>query len=239
MMGQADTVQGWRSAGATHAGLERTSNQDSWLELPAAGLWVIADGMGGYHAGDVASRMVCEGVADFAAQPTLEASIDDLRQRISDVNQQLYSASIRPVDPVQSGSTVVMLLAAGDTCAALWAGDSRVYRLRQGELLQMTVDHSWAAQLSLRGIKHQLTDHTILRAVGGEATLVMDVKRDRVQRGDRYLICSDGLYRELSAEQMAALLAEGDVQHCTQLLLEAALAAGGHDNVTLIVVEAC
>jgi protein phosphatase len=239
MMAQADTVQGWRSAGATHAGLERTSNQDSWLELPAAGLWVIADGMGGYHAGDVASRMVCEGLADFTAQATLEASIDDLRQRVSDVNQQLYAASIRPVDPVQSGSTVVMLLAAGDTCAALWAGDSRVYRLRKGELLQMTVDHSWAAQLSLRGIKHQLTDHTILRAVGGEATLVTDVKRDRVQRGDRYLICSDGLYRELSAEQMAALLAEGDVQHCTQLLLEAALAAGGHDNVTLIVVEAC
>jgi protein phosphatase len=239
MMAQADTVQGWRSAGATHAGLERTSNQDSWLELPAAGLWVIADGMGGYHAGDVAIRMVCEGVANFTAQRTLEASIDELRQRVNDVNAQLYGASIRPVDPVQSGSTVVMLLAAGDTCAALWAGDSRVYRWRKGELVQMTIDHSWAAQLALRGIKHQLTDHTILRAVGGESTLVMDVKRDRVERGDRYLICSDGLYRELSAEQMAALLAAGDVQHCTQLLLEAALAAGGHDNVTLIVVEAC
>jgi protein phosphatase len=233
-----DTVYQWRSAGATHTGLERTSNQDAWLELPQARLWVIADGMGGYLAGDVASRMVCEAVADFTPGATLEASIDALRARIDAVNQKLYAASIRPIDPLQSGTTVVMLLAAGDACAALWAGDSRVYRLRQGELTQLTVDHSWAAQLSLRGIKHQLTDHTILRAVGGEATLVLDVKRERVQRGDRYLICSDGLYRELTPEQMTALLAHGEVQHCVQLLLEAALAAGGHDNVSLIVTEA-
>jgi len=238
-MAAADTVQRWRSAGATHVGLERTSNQDSWLELPEAGLWVIADGMGGYHAGDVASRMVCEGVANFSPGATFEASIDELRQRVADVNQQLFAASVRPVDPVQSGSTVVMLLTAGDTCAALWAGDSRVYRLRQGELLQMTIDHSWAAELSRRGIKHQLTDHTILRAVGGESTLLLDVKRDQVQRGDRYLICSDGLYRELSPQQTAVLLGEGEVDHCAQRLLEAALAAGGHDNVTLIVIEAC
>jgi serine/threonine protein phosphatase PrpC len=74
--------------------------------------------------------------------------------------------------------------------------------------------------------------------VGGEATLVLDVKRDQVQCGDRYLICSDGLYRELTLEQMAALLANGEVQHCVQALLEAALAAGAHDNVSLIVVEA-
>jgi type VI secretion system protein ImpM len=239
MMPTAETGYSWRSAGATHPGLERTSNQDSWLELPQSGLWVIADGMGGYQAGDEASRSVCEAVADFTASATLEESIDELRERISSVNQQLYGASIRAVDPVQSGSTVVMLLAAGDTCAALWAGDSRVYRLRQRELLQLTIDHSWAAQLTLRGIKHQLTDHTILRAVGGEATLVLDVKRDQVRRGDRYMICSDGLYRELTPEQIAALLAAGDVQHCVQALLEATLAAGAHDNVSLIVVEAC
>jgi serine/threonine protein phosphatase PrpC len=238
MMPAAKTVHGWRSAGATHPGLERTSNQDAWLALPQSGLWVIADGMGGYQAGDLASRSVCDALADFAPGATLETSIDELRERINEVNQQLHAASLREVDPVQSGSTVVMLLAAQDACAALWAGDSRVYRLRQRELLQITIDHSWAAQLSLRGIKHQLTDHTILRAVGGEATLVLDVKRDQVQCGDRYLICSDGLYRELTLEQMAALLANGEVQHCVQALLEAALAAGAHDNVSLIVVEA-
>lgn len=238
MMAASETRYTWRSAGATHPGLERTSNQDAWLELPSCGLWVIADGMGGYQAGDVASRTVCEALASFEPGASLEDSIDELRERVSGVNTQLYAASIRDVDPVQSGSTVVMLIAAGDSIAALWAGDSRVYRLRQGELLQMTIDHSWAAQLTLRGIKHQLTDHTILRAVGGEATLLLEVKRDQVQRGDRYLLCSDGLYRELTPEQIAALLAAGDVQHSVQTLLEATLAAGAHDNVSVIVIEA-
>jgi serine/threonine protein phosphatase PrpC len=238
MIPAAKTGHRWRSAGATHTGLERTNNQDAWLALPQSGLWVIADGMGGYQAGDEASRSVCEALTDFAPGATLESSIDELRERINGVNHQLHGASLREVDPVQSGSTVVMLLAAENACAVLWAGDSRVYRLRQREFLQMTVDHSWAAQLTLRGIKHQLTDHTILRAVGGEATLVLEVKRDQVQRGDRYLVCSDGLYRELTPEQMAALLAQGEVSHCVQTLLDAALAAGGHDNVSLIVVEA-
>lgn len=238
-MPSVDTLVTLRSAAATHAGLERSSNQDAVLELPQAGLWVIADGMGGYRAGDVASRMVCEGLASFVPGPDIESSIDALRQRISDVNHELHQQSIRDIDPIQSGSTVVMLLVQDEACAALWAGDSRVYRLRQNELTQITMDHSWAAELQMRGVTYEMTDHTITRAVGGEATLLLDVKRDRIQRGDRYLICSDGLYRELSPRQLAALLREGDIRRCTQSLLEATLAAGAHDNVTLIVVEAC
>jgi len=238
-MPDGNFVGRFRSAAATHMGHERSSNQDALLELPQLGLWVIADGMGGYREGDVASRMVCEALADFRPGAALEDSIDALRQRISDVNQRLHLQSIREVDPVQSGSTVVMLLAQSGSCAALWAGDSRVYRLREGELVQMTVDHSWASELQLRGVVYELTDHTITRAVGGEATLLLDVKRDHVLSGDRYLLCSDGLYRELSLRQIAALLREGEIERCTQSLLEATLAAGAHDNVTLIVVEAC
>jgi serine/threonine protein phosphatase PrpC len=233
-----ELVRSFRSAAATHAGHERPSNQDALLELPQLGLWVIADGMGGYRAGDVASRMVCEALAGFRPGATFEDSIDALRQHISDVNHELYSMSIRAIAPVQSGSTVVMLLAQGDSCAALWAGDSRVYRLRDGQLVQITMDHSWAAELQLRGIMGDPMDHTISRAVGGEATLLLDVKRDRVLSGDRYLLCSDGLYRELSALQMAALMAQGEIERCTQALLEATLATAARDNVTLIVVEA-
>jgi serine/threonine protein phosphatase PrpC len=228
----------FRSAAVTHVGHERASNQDALLELPQFGLWVIADGMGGYRAGDVASRMICEALAEFRPGPTLEDSIDVLRQRINEVNHELYSQSVRPIAPVQSGSTVVMLLVQGGSCAALWAGDSRVYRLRAGELVQMTVDHSWAAELQLRGLVSELTDHTISRAVGGEATLMLDVKRDRMLDGDRYLLCSDGLYRELSLQQMAALMRQGEVQRCTQSLLEATLATAARDNVTLILCEA-
>jgi type VI secretion system protein ImpM len=238
-MADGDLAGSFRSAAATHAGHQRASNQDALLELPQFGLWVIADGMGGYDAGDVASRMICEALVDFRPAATLEDSIDVLRQRINEVNHDLYSQSVRSIAPVQSGSTVVMLLMQGDCCAALWAGDSRVYRLREGELMQMTVDHSWAAELEMRGLVADFTDHTISRAVGGEATLMLDVKRDRMLDGDRFLLCSDGLFRELSRQQMQALMREGEVQRCTQSLLEATLATAARDNVTLILCEAC
>ena len=101
-----------------------------------------------------------------------------------------------------------MLLSSQRTaCAVLWAGDSRVYRLRHRRLTQLTTDHTWAAELNLQQ-PHEEADHAITRAVGGEDTLLLDVRRDRVRLGDRYLLCSDGLTRELTDEQIAALLAK-------------------------------
>ncbi|MET0499087.1 MAG: protein phosphatase 2C domain-containing protein [Steroidobacteraceae bacterium] len=226
------------SAGATHTGLARATNQDAFVDRAAVHLWAVADGMGGHRDGDVASRMVCDALEGYEGARTLEAGIDDVRQRMNEVNQRLYAAAVRPVDPIQSGSTVVMLLIKDSACAVLWAGDSRVYRLREGQLAQLTRDHTWASQFNLEELPGAEADHSITRAVGGEYTLLLDVYRDRVRPGDRYLLCSDGLTREVSAPQIAVLLGKGDAQTSTAALIRATLRAGAHDNVTVVVVDA-
>lgn len=226
------------SAGITETGLVRATNQDAFVDKSAQCLWAVADGMGGHRDGDVASRMVCESLKTFAGHTRLENSVDDVRQRMSEVNSHLYAAAIRPVNPVQSGSTVVAFVAQRTACAILWAGDSRAYRLRHRKLVQLTTDHTWARELRLDGVAAEEIEHAITRAVGGEETLQLDVRRDRVRLGDRYLLCSDGLSREISDERIATLLGEGDVAVSARALVDAALANGGHDNITAIVIEA-
>jgi serine/threonine protein phosphatase PrpC len=155
---------------------------------------------------------------------------------MSEVNRRLHEAAIRPVNPVVSGSTVAMLLVKRTRCAMAWAGDSRVYRLRHGQLTQLTSDHTWAQELNLQSVDEE-AQHAITRAVGGEDTLLLDVRRDRVQLGDRYLLCSDGLTREVSEQRIAQLLSIGSVRESADVLVTATLAAGARDNVTVIVVE--
>jgi serine/threonine protein phosphatase PrpC len=235
---EEDIHPAYVSAGRTDTGRVRASNQDAFVDQRAKCLWAVADGMGGHRDGDVASRMVCEGLQSFKSRGSLEDCVDDLRQRMSKVNAQLYAAAVRPINPVQSGSTVVMLVAKRTACAVLWAGDSRAYRLRDGKLVQMTTDHTWATELQLDEESAEESDHAITRAVGGEDVLLLDVRRDRVKLGDRYLLCSDGLTRELTTAQITALLGEGDVNQATQALIDATLAHGARDNVTVIVVDA-
>ena len=115
------------SAGSSDVGRLRPTNQDAFVELNDVGVWTVADGMGGYRDGDVASRMVCESLQGLSAEGTLEQAIEVLRQRMTDVNRRLYEASVRRINPIVSGSTVAMFLVRRTSCAVLWAGDSRVY----------------------------------------------------------------------------------------------------------------
>lgn len=228
----------YRSAALTHTGRVRSTNQDAFVDRSDVRVWAVADGMGGHSDGDVASRMVCEALADLTRSVKLNESIEDIQRRLGQVNAKLHAAAVRPVDPVQSGSTVVVFFVRRTSCAFLWAGDSRLYRLRYQALTQLTVDHTWAAHLLAHGQEPDDDEHSIMRAVGGEAMLQLEVRRDRVQLGDRYLLCSDGLTREVSDQQIATLLGTGDVTQAANALLEASLAAGARDNVTLVVVEA-
>lgn len=235
---EEDIHPSYVSAGKTDTGRLRASNQDALFDASAVCLWAVADGMGGHRDGDVASRKVCESLHGFDARGSIEDCVDELRQRISGVNAELFAAATRPINPVQSGSTVVLFVAKRTTCAILWAGDSRAYRLRDRKLTQLTIDHSWAAELHLDEDVAEEVDHAITRAVGGEEVLLLDVRRDRVRLGDRYLLCSDGLTRELATSQIAALLGQGDVNQATQALIDATLAHGARDNVTVLVVDA-
>jgi serine/threonine protein phosphatase PrpC len=225
------------SEGATDTGKVRTANQDAFVQINARGVWGVADGMGGYRDGDVASRMVCEGLMSVDKTTSLEGTIDAIRQRMSEVNTKLHQASIREHDPIVSGSTVAIFLVQRTACAVVWAGDSRVYRLRHKRLTQMTTDHTWASELNLQQPNEE-ADHAITRAVGGEDTLLLDVRRDRVRLGDRYLLCSDGLTRELNDERIAELMGGEDLQQSAKALIDATLQAGARDNVTVVIIEA-
>lgn len=225
------------SAGITDVGKLRATNQDAFVEFNDVGVWAVADGMGGYRDGDVASRMVCEGLQRLSSEGLLDTAVSVLRQRMTDVNRRLYEASVRPINPIVSGSTVAIMVVRRTDCAVLWAGDSRVYRLRQGQLTQLTTDHTWAAELNLQHADEE-ADHAITRAVGGEGSLTLDIRRDRVRLGDRYLLCSDGLTRELSDAQITAAMSAADVKAAARMLIDTTLKAGARDNVTVVIVEA-
>jgi serine/threonine protein phosphatase PrpC len=230
----------WRSAAATSQGNVRSHNEDSILELPQCGLWAVADGMGGHNAGDVASRMIVESLAAMVRRTPSSALLDELEDRLEEVNDRLYRSSLES-DAGMSGSTIAVLLAFEHHCVSLWAGDSRVYRSRAGSLAQITRDHSEAQDLLDNGAAnaHAAASNVITRAVGGASELYLDIELRELRHNDRFLLCSDGLYRELSEEDMAHHLAVNDPEGACRALMKQALSGACRDNVSTVVVEFC
>ena len=231
----------WRSASATSQGNVRSHNEDSVLELSASGLWVVADGMGGHKGGDVASRMIVEALCVIPRPRRLSELLDSVEERLRAVNERLHRSSLEI--GLMTGSTVAALLAFDAYCLSIWAGDSRVYRLQQESLTQITRDHTEVQALLDEGsinkeaaAQHEASN-VITRAVGGSQDLYLDLELRELRHGDRYLLCSDGLYKELSEADLAQLLARGGVDTSCKALMSQALAGACNDNVSVVVVE--
>jgi serine/threonine protein phosphatase PrpC len=214
----------------------RATNQDAFIERPDLKLWAIADGMGGLSEGEMASRMVCDSLADGAVAATLDEQIEVAVTQLQRVNEHLRRAATRAVNPVQSGSTVVVLLIRGKECAVIWAGDSRAYRLRDGLISQLTTDHSWAAE-GAAGAPSNAQSQAITRAIGTEDEFVPEVVRSEVRVNDRFVLLSDGVARILDTLALGKILQTAGPAACCALLIEQAIAGGGTDNVTAIVVD--
>ena len=225
----------FRSAAATDVGRVRGINQDSFVERPDVGLWVVADGLGGHSNGEVASRMVCDALADVTPDGSFDQTIEEARERVRQVNEHLDRVAMNSAAGVRSGTTIVALLTRGSRCAILWAGDSRVYRWRSGRLHQLTRDHNLAESDGATGPDA----YAITRAVGGEQTLTLDLHRDCVRAGDRFLLCSDGLTRAVPEAHIRAWLEHEDIRGAVEGLIAATLEAGAPDNVTVLIAEAC
>jgi type VI secretion system protein ImpM len=223
------------SAATTDVGRVRKVNQDACLERSDVGLWVVADGLGGHSEGEVASQMVCDALADLVPESDFEVTVESARARIRQVNDHLYAKSVQPENPVSSGSTVVALLIRGPRAALVWAGDSRIYRWRDGRLEQLTRDHSVAEE---EGVVGREEANVITRAVGGEVRLDLDTRYERVRAGDRFLLCSDGLTKVVPDADVAGMMKTPDLRRAVDALIHAALEGGGPDNVTALVVEA-
>jgi len=232
----------WRSASMTSQGNVRTHNEDAVLDLATAGLWVVADGMGGHKAGDVASRMIVEALYGVTKRNRLSELLDDIEDRLLEVNSSLYKLSLEN-DAGMSGSTVAALLAYERYCLSIWAGDSRVYRLRDGAFAAITRDHSEVQAMLDEGVLNAQNAsahnalNVITRAVGGSQELYLDLELRELRHQDRYLLCTDGLYKELSEADIARHVATGDPETACKALLKRALAGTCSDNVSAVVVQ--
>ncbi|MEJ2130234.1 MAG: protein phosphatase 2C domain-containing protein [Gammaproteobacteria bacterium] len=234
----------WTTAAETHPGVRRRVNEDAILVRPEVGLWAVADGMGGHEAGDVASRMVTEALGSLERNQSLSRFVDDVDDTLIAINRRLRAHASEQFDGRPMGCTIVALIAGGRVGVCLWAGDSRLYRLRHGELRQITRDHSPLEEAVERGLMtaeeaaERPESSVITHAVGGMEELHLDIVVFEVEPDDTYLLCSDGLYRELDNKEILARLADESVERSVDGLLDCALERGARDNVSIIVSRA-
>ena len=230
----------WHSTSRTDVGRVRHINEDAFLDSPEQRLWVVADGMGGHSRGDYASGAVVRQLQAFPHHGSLLINLKDLEDRLQAANEQCRNAFRNK----QPGTTVATMLAHGNYCFFLWSGDSRIYRMRDSQLEQLTQDHTVAQQKLARGeisaeeaeSHHQA--HVLTQAVGIREQVQLDLGFSEAQSGDRYMICSDGLYTPLEPEDLQNVLSQGSPQEACQALVNLAMERGCPDNITVIVIEA-
>jgi protein phosphatase len=233
----------WSSAARTDVGLVRSRNEDALLDLPARRMWAVADGMGGHAFGDLASKMVVDALGALAPPQDLAQAVSHVRAQLLATNESLLAEAMARQVPV-IGSTVVVLLADGHRGACVWAGDSRIYLSRGGSLHQLTRDHNQFEELQARnGLSAADAaaypgSNMITRALGAAETLELDEVELQVSDGDVFLLCSDGLSNAVTEEHIRAALAGGQCQQAADALVALALANGGRDNITVVVVRA-
>jgi len=238
-----DKALEWRSSGGSDAGMVRRLNEDAFLDMPQRLLWAVADGMGGHAAGDVASNEVVASLAGIPSTENLNAASGLVAGGILRANDILRTMAMERGSTVVIGATVVAAVARGRKLALLWAGDSRAYRLRYNKLEQLTRDHDIVSDMERNNASQELIDavensNVISRAVGAHNKLEIDEVRVNVEEGDVYLLCSDGLYRELDSLEITEILRENDPARAAARLIDGAVRAGGRDNVTVIVIHA-
>ena len=231
----------WTSLSRTDVGRRRKVNEDACIDRGDIGLWVVADGMGGHSAGDVASGMIVETMAEVGALSSLKELVDESESRLLAVNTRLREIAMTHKSGTV-GSTVAVLMIHGTHCVCMWAGDSRIYRFRDGALEKIMQDHTHVEELVARGVltAEQAAVHPdanlITRAVGAQDELFLDLEIDTLQDGDLFVVCSDGLDKEVTEDEIAQAAANGNDENLASTLVELALKAGARDNVTVITV---
>ena len=233
----------WNTSSDTNVGMVREVNEDSILTKPEVGLWAVADGMGGYEAGDVASNMIVSSISEIKAHENLHFLVDDIEDKIIDANRRILEYSDIMHDGRILGSTIVSLLIKGQVGICLWAGDSRLYLLRNNQLQQISRDHSHVQELIDKGsitedeaINHP-DSNVITRAVGTSEELYIDIKAFNVQVGDTFLLCSDGLYNAVDELEIEGRMKNNDTDDAVKQLIVKALENGAADNVSVVIVK--
>lgn len=235
------------AAGATDVGLWRTNNEDAYLVMPEAGLFALSDGMGGAAAGEIASGYFIE-----AAQAAFSNPIPASEEMIHELVQKVFRCSSKRIlehiaqqpEDEGMGCTGDLLVFSENKYIIGHMGDSRVYLLRDGSLQQLTKDHSLVQLQVDRGMltpeeaRHHPRKNVILRAIGADPSGSCDILSGSALNHDIFLLCSDGLTDMADDSVIRDILASvGSIQYKTKSLIDAAIAAGGRDNVTVVLCE--
>jgi protein phosphatase len=247
------------AAGLSDVGLQREHNEDSFVVLDEYDLFVVADGMGGHRAGDVASRIATETISEFFRttanedvtwpfhfDTNLSEEENRLLTGIRVANRQIFERSTRSREYHGMGTTVVgaMFSPKKQRMYIGHVGDSRCYRVRAGKIRQLTRDHSLINDYLLampdlsEEQKNELPKNVITRALGMQDQVVVDLQHDDPQPGDTYVLCSDGLSGMVSDEDIELIVASNeDVRTACTLLIERANERGGEDNITAVLIK--
>ncbi|HSQ98296.1 MAG TPA: protein phosphatase 2C domain-containing protein [Sphingomicrobium sp.] len=230
-------------ASRTHVGLKRKINEDSIFADPDRGLLVVADGMGGHDAGEVASAMVTEAIRSLSTAAGLDGIADRAVETLRQVNGQLIELARSGGERRTIGTTVVGLAIAEGAFCCFWMGDSRAYRLRDGKIERLSHDHSLVQSLIDAGMlkpedaeAHE-NANLITRAVGVAENCEVDVVDGDARSGDLFLLASDGLTRLVPDHELEAELGNGSPAATADRLIETALSRGAPDNVSLIIAK--
>ncbi len=241
----------------THPGMVRTQNEDSVLANPLRGLVVLADGMGGYNAGEVASGMATALLGTqidrtFAQRPAKGPADDSklwvhavLKTEIARANAAIYQAALSQPQYSGMGTTLVMGLFHDNMLTAAHIGDSRLYRLRGEEFRQLTRDHSMlqeqidSGMISPEEARHSHNKNLVTRALGVDPAVDPEIRDYEVKPGDVYLLCSDGLNDMVDDEEIAMTLSalSANLGLCATQLIEMANDHGGRDNISVILIK--
>jgi serine/threonine protein phosphatase PrpC len=229
-----------QDAGATHVGKVRGVNEDAILLRSREGLWAVADGMGGHAHGQWASQAIVAALEE-ADGDDFDAHVAAAAAALHDANARIWAEGEARGESM--GSTVAALLVHGTRFAVFWAGDSRCYLLRDKTIHRLTTDHSQvqemveAGQLTPDEAEDHPMAHVLSRAVGVRPELELDAVADEARAGDVFLLCSDGLTRLVSDDELAEWLGASSPAAIAEHLVTISLARGAPDNVSVVVVD--
>jgi serine/threonine protein phosphatase PrpC len=231
-------------SGMTDIGLQRERNEDAFIISPELDFCLAADGMGGAAAGELASKIFAETTLEIFSRNTNRSEKEILyrvQKAFSSANEKILEHAIENPSHKGMGCTAELLAFYNGGFILGHIGDSRTYRFRRGHLEQLTEDHTLVQQqvneglISSENVRHHPLRNVILRAVGLKKELALDVLRGKTATGDLFLLCSDGLTDMVEDDQIREiLLSDFDIHRKTEKLIEMAKAAGGNDNITVV-----
>lgn len=232
----------YHSYGITNQGCIRDHNEDAFLEASDKGFWVVADGAGGHQSGDVASKLIVEKLSELKRTRFFGNFVKKINDCLQEVNSELIARSGGEETKSLIASTVCVLIAKRSNLVCLWSGDSRIYQLRDEKLTQLTRDHNRVNEFIKAGFsleeaeKYPMAQH-LTAAVGVTSPLMTETQSLEVLEDDTYLLCSDGLFKELTDDDISEILKQKSLKYAASDLIDLAISRGATDNVTVLIVR--